>query len=673
MATVSRIAPELKRVDVPDELKMLEAWLCWRSEQHPGEAKPRKVPYYASGARRFGTQGSIEDRAKLLTFPAALAAAQRLGMDGVGFAPMPEFGITVLDFDKCVGPDGELPPEIEAITTKTYAEYSPSGSGIHAVLRGDTGDMRLPARGGDYGIDTFSRKGFITFTGSALPYTDLLDLDNTVATVTPAVRELLRRRFGEGGQVSTVEGDFMAGLEPRLGFTPEQMERMLGALDPSMGRDEWIRVGLALHHECEGDDTGFWLWDQWSSGGDSYPGEEALRYQWDSFKPMPGRRQVTMASVVKMVREAEGASAPTAKEVMAKADVIQAELPEREKHGRFHPEPISDLAKRPPPRWLIKGALPEGEMNVLFGASGSGKTFVALGMAICIARGDDWFGHRTRQGRVVIIAAEGGAGIGKRGDAYALHHGIDIAGLDVHVITAAPNFLDGDDISEVIAEIKALGNVALVQVDTMAQVSPGANENSSEDMSRVLANLKLMHRAIGATIQVVHHAGKDLTRGSRGWSGIKAAADSQLEILRHESGEREIHVDKMKDGEDGLRFGFKLEVVDLGIDGDGDPLTSCVAVAAELPKPKAEEDKSAKDRFGKWERHILEIAAAEYAGQETAPLATLLELSINGAPPPNEGERDIRRQSINRAMHTLAGRKDGPITIKDGLVIFYTP
>jgi hypothetical protein len=82
----------------------------------------------------------------------------------------------------------------------------------------------------------------------------------------------------------------------------------------------------------------------------------------------------------------------------------------------------------------------------------------------------------------------------------------------------------------------------------------------------------------------VHHAGKDASKGSRGWSGIKAAADAQIEVLRHEDGQREIHLEKMKDGEDGVRFGFKLETVEIGTDEDGDRITSCVAVEAEAAR-----------------------------------------------------------------------------------------
>ena len=68
---VSAIAPQHRDLVAPSELRQLQGWLIWKFETHDGEAKPRKVPYYANGGRRFGTQGSAQDRAALVSFAAA--------------------------------------------------------------------------------------------------------------------------------------------------------------------------------------------------------------------------------------------------------------------------------------------------------------------------------------------------------------------------------------------------------------------------------------------------------------------------------------------------------------------------------------------------------------------------------------------------------------------------
>lgn len=673
MSNIRAIAPELQAVRVPEPLRAVPGWVCWRYEHFTGEAKPRKIPYWADGTRRHGTQGGPQDRDRLTTFVAAKDAAIRAGYDGVGFAPLADFGYVFLDFDACVDVHGNMPKEVEDIVNRTYSEYSPSGKGIRAVLKGDLGNHKSHATPDQYGFETFSSTGFVTFTGNILPGCELLGYEDHIADVDENTKALCERRFGATSGPTIDPDDFMAGREPKLGLTVAKMEEILSYLDPNMGREPWLRVGMALNHETEGDDTGFELWDEWSSGGETYPGTEALRYQWESFKPAPGKRQVTMATVIKMAKEAgyRPVEAASREEVLAKAEAIMAELPKKSA-GRFGPVPIYDLTQREPMSWLIKTVLPKAKLGILFGASGSGKTFVALDLAFSIARGNAWRTRKTTKGRVVVIAAEGGVGLGKRAEAYAQFHGFDLRNVpDLHVITASPNFLDTDDISEVIAEIKNLGDVDMVVIDTLAQVTPGANENTSEDMGRALANINLLHEATGAMNLVVHHAGKDLAKGSRGWSGLKAAADVQIEVLRHENGEREIVIEKMKDGEDGLRWGFKLEVVEMGVDYDGDPVTSCVAVEADLAKPSEEpEDRKGLKRRGRIENHILEVMTL-FGSESVVSAMELIDKAVAALPAPEDGKRDTRRQSVVRAINGLSKEKDGPLKVEGGKVIFY--
>ena len=673
MTSVRAIAPALQAVRVPEPLRAIPGWLMWRYEHFEGEAKPRKIPFWADGTRRHGTQGGPQDRDRLTTFVAARDAAIRAGFDGVGFAPLADFGYTFLDFDNCVDVHGNTPKEIEQIVSRTYAEYSPSGKGIRAALKGDLGNHKSASTLDQFGFETFSSTGFVTFTGNILPSCEMLGYEDRLADVDQHTQDLCQRRFGATAGATFDPDDFMAGREPRLGLTIEEMEHYVSHLDPSMGREPWLRVGMALKHETDGGDDGFDIWDEWSSMGETYPGTEGMRYQWESFRSAPGKRQVTMASVIKMAKDAgyrpyEG---PSREQVLAKADAIMAELPKKSA-GRFGPVPIYDLTQREPMSWLIKGVLPKAELGILFGASGSGKTFVALDLAFSIARGIAWRNRRTTKGRVVLIAAEGGAGLGKRGEAYSRYHGFDLRTTqDLHVITAAPNFLDSDDISEVIAEIKNLGDVDMIVIDTLAQVSPGANENTSDDMGKVLSNIRLLHEAIGAMNLVVHHAGKDLSKGSRGWSGLKAAADVQIEVLRHENGEREIIIEKMKDGEDGVRWGFKLEVIELGIDYDGDTVTSCVAIEAELSKPVEDPaDRKGTKRRGRVENHILEVMVM-FGARDSVSAHELVEKAVELMPAPEDGKRDIRRQSVVRAINGLSREKDGPLKIEGGRVIFY--
>jgi hypothetical protein len=658
-------APRPQDVRVPAPLRDMPYWLVWRFEQFTGEAKPRKIPYWADGTRRHGQQGAPSDRARLTTFAEAHDAAVRGGFDGVGFAHVAGADIITLDFDNCVT-GGVVRPDVLELVGGTYVEYSPSGSGIHAIFTGKPElllNQKHKGEDGDFSVEAFSSTGFTTFTGWMLDHVELTYGPDHIAPIPEAVVAACQRRFGASLSPTPDPDDFMAGREPRLGLSIEEMQELLSHLDPGMGREPWVRAGMAINHETEGGDDGFEIWDEWSQGGHNYPGTEALRYQWESFKPKPGRRQVTMASVIKMANEAGYGKKPTHEQVLAKAD----EVAQRLERGRFSVLSYNEVLARKPHEWLIKGVLPKSELAVIFGPSGSGKSFVALDLAMAIGRGVSWRGRRVRQGKVVIVAAEGGSGVQLRLKAYQLHHRLSPEDMnEIGIVLAAPNFLDHEDIGEVIGEIRKFGDVSTVIIDTFAQVTPGANENTSEDMGRALANLKLLNRALGATAVIVHHAGKDVSRGSRGWSGIKAAADVQLEVVRQQEGPRCVKVEKMKDGEDGGEFWFELGVVDLGIDADGDPLSSCVVTEAE---PAARAKVRTSGPKGSTQKKILETAvgcgAAEQGGASADEVISKSVSLIAYDPSVGEGmpKRDQRRTNVTRALRTLS---DGGFLVVDG-------
>jgi hypothetical protein len=685
VANVQRITPEVRDIHVPAPLRDLPLFLCWRLEpRFDGDPKPLKVPYYPLGNKRAGRQGAPEDRSQLTTFAVARDQAAKRGMTGIGIALLDGYDLVAIDVDNCVT-DGKLPSEILHAVGSTYAEYSPSGRGIRAIMRGNLGNHKAPTTETDYGFEVFSTSGFCTLTGNALDHIDILDLENTVAEVSPEIKAICQRRFGASTAKVSDPDDFMIGREPKIGLSIAQMEELLAVLDPDMPREDWIKPGMALHHECDGDDTGFDIWNEWSAQGSKYPSEEALRTQWESFERRKGagHRQVTMATVLKMAKEAGATSTPrptlaatvddlrTAMSAVAATPALGMFTPE-DYSGRF---PITSLAVSimlEPGGWLIKNVLPDAGLIVLYGASGSGKTFVAIDLAYAIAMGVQWRGNRVKKGRVLIIAAEGGKGMSKRLKAYLKHHKIDPNDVDIGLLIVPPNFLLSEDVTELAAAVSASGGADVIIVDTFAQVTPGANENSSEDVGLALANARALEMATGATVMAVAHSGKDASKGIRGWSGMFAAADAVLEVVKYENGTRELHTTKMKDGDDGLKWGFRLELVTVGVDADGDPITSCVAVEADVPVPVVQETGPKAQRFGPHERHVLEIIEDQYAGVERAPFAELFDKCLAAMTKPEPPKRDLRRRDLDRAIQSLAKRKDPLIEIKNGVVIFYT-
>lgn len=271
---------------------------------------------------------------------------------------------------------------------------------------------------------------------------------------------------------------------------------------------------------------------------------------------------------------------------------------------RFPVETLEQFASHPPQPWIIKGVLPKAGLGVIFGESASGKSFLSLDMGASIARGQDWQGRKTRKGRVVYVVAEGAGGFRNRVQAYANRHGIQLADVPLGVINAAPNLIERKDAVAVAKSIIRSGGADVIVVDTLAQTTPGANENSGEDMGKVLSHCKEIHRVTGALVLLVHHSGKDSSKGARGWSGLRAAADVEIEITRNEA-LRTAKVTKQKDGEDGLHWNFILETVTLGLDEDDDLITSCV-VNYDVPQEAFAATK--KEPTTRWRKGALAVA-----------------------------------------------------------------
>lgn len=229
--------------------------------------------------------------------------------------------------------------------------------------------------------------------------------------------------------------------------------------------------------------------------------------------------------------------------------------------------------------YLIKNWLGSGTMSVIFGPSNVGKTFVALDLAMHVAAGKKWRGYRVNGGPVLYIAAEGGSGVINRVAALRLEHPEFADAL----FTLLPTALDLHSEADAQAICDMLDEPpALIVVDTLARSMGEGDENSTKDMGAFVRNCDLLRQKTGAHVLVVHHSGKDETRGARGAYALKAALDTEIRI----TSEREIVCTKQRDMAIGDPVHFALRTVSLGHGGDGDEVTSCVVEAADPPSPK---------------------------------------------------------------------------------------
>lgn len=230
----------------------------------------------------------------------------------------------------------------------------------------------------------------------------------------------------------------------------------------------------------------------------------------------------------------------------------------------------ADLEALPPLAWRVRGVLPALGLAGLYGPSASGKSFLAFDMAAAIAEGRRWFGCRVEYAPVVYAALEGEAGFKLRAQAWAAHHGRAMPD-GLHVMMQPFKLTDPRDVKDLAAVVPA---GAVVFVDTLNRAAPTADENSSGDMGEILEAAKRLQTLTAGLVVLVHHTGKDATKGLRGHSSLFAAMDAAIEVSRT-GGRREWRVAKSKDGADGDVHPFTLEIETLGTDSYGDPFTSC--------------------------------------------------------------------------------------------------
>jgi len=238
---------------------------------------------------------------------------------------------------------------------------------------------------------------------------------------------------------------------------------------------------------------------------------------------------------------------------------------------------------------LVEGVLGRAAMAVLYGDSNSGKTFAAIDLGAAICRGRSWLGKNCDTGLVLYLATEAAASVCMRLKAYQRHHDTRVQGFAI--VQSPVNLYDGEaDVTAVIGLVgeieRQMGEkVVLIIGDTLARISAGANENSGEDMGVVLKHADAIRSATGATFLWIHHCGKDQARGMRGWSGMRAAIDTEIEVTADEAtGLRSAEITKQRDlpGK-GDRLGFRLVPVQLGENRWGSPRGSCVVLGADAP------------------------------------------------------------------------------------------
>lgn len=315
------------------------------------------------------------------------------------------------------------------------------------------------------------------------------------------------------------------------------------------------------------------------------------------------------------------------------------------------------------PDELVQGLLTTGGSSMLYGDSHCGKTFLAIDLAAAIARGADWMGRRVEQGLVLYLAAESPESVRCRLQAYQKHHGVRVANFFI-AQKAINLFADNVDTEAIIAEVQALEAehgqpVRMIVGDTLARLSSGANENMGQDMGRVIGRIDQIRSACSkAHFMLIHHTGRNAAAGARGWTGIRAAVDTEIEVTEQTSA-RCAKVTKNRDlGSKGELIGFTLDVVKAGKTKWGAVATSCIVVPADAPKIHSGSKRGRGHNLDTIKGRVMAFLREQKAGvQKSAVIAQV----IKGGGTESSVYRDIK--GLVEAGHLR--EVDGVLSVPD--------
>lgn len=529
---------------IPEELKALPRWVLWRYVFV--KKKWVKIPYQPSGKTASST-----DETQWSSFDRVVSVAAEY--DGIGFVFNGD-GLVGVDLDHAVD-DGVWSATADEILNLVggYAEISPSGEGLHIITRAE--NIRGQKKDN---VEIYSTGRYFTFTGHAISNRsipkDYIDLTNF----------LTRFLNVSDTQVSVSLDDSLP--KPSTNRALSVMRAALKYVKTPTDEPTCTPYIWAIHHETEGSEEGLALAHDWCSGvlhSTEHPEYEFdyVEERWHRANDDKGNAK-TWRSVEYEAKKngwVENTAPPHPE------STENDKVPFRD--GLTFSQGFADT------EWVVDDVIPRAEVGVIYGTSGSGKTFFAMDLACAIHRGDEWRNKYVQKSDVFYIASEAGSGIKKRIAAYYNHYPI---GALPWFVDYQPNLMSVESISDITESIKSrIINPGIIFVDTLA-LSHDGDENSSQDMSIVLRNLKCLSQATNCVVILIHHPSKTGLTGMRGSGVLAAGCDFVMEVsVDKKTKERLAVVEKLKDGEQGEHFGFKLIPTEVGVSPRGKVITSC--------------------------------------------------------------------------------------------------
>ena len=274
----------------------------------------------------------------------------------------------------------------------------------------------------------------------------------------------------------------------------------------------------------------------------------------------------------------------------------------------------SEISELLPPNYILKSWLVADDLSCLYGPSGSAKSFLVADICLHVAMGWPWNGYKVKQVNALYLAVEGGSGFINRVNALKKHYNLEDKDVPFFLYPRTISFSKSKD-PDLVIETVQHRDIGLVVIDTLSQAMEG-DENSAKDMGAFIRNMKAVQEATGAHVMVIHHTGKDKRKGERGSYALRGNLETVIEVSGDEN-PRMAKLRKQKDGEAGIEFYFKLDQLVLGIDADGDEITSCVVMQTDEKPSKRTQRLSDKNKLAM--KALEYCLATEGVGKQERP------------------------------------------------------
>ncbi len=244
--------------------------------------------------------------------------------------------------------------------------------------------------------------------------------------------------------------------------------------------------------------------------------------------------------------------------------------------------PFGDAVNLPIPPELIKGFVPATGIGYLYGPTGSYKTFIAMQMGFHVSEELPIAGHKVKKRPVYYLLLEGTSGLGKRTKALDLwrkNKGINITGT--YMFWPKPfTITNTNEVDALINTILMAGHEgAFIIIDTQSKATENIDEKEGVDIQAVLKASGRICESVKGVVMLIAHTGKNEENGIAGSYKQKADVDFTLEVKKIQNTKLvKLVSDKVKENKDNQVITFETIIQEVGVDEDGDIVTSCVAV-----------------------------------------------------------------------------------------------